>query len=68
MDNKINKKEQCKYYVYDNAECEFITENGHMAIVSEDFVKEITKDLNITYLSFVKKEDYEDMYGVVIEG
>lgn len=58
------RRKKRRYYVFDNATDEFIMENGELAIVSEDFVKEIKKDINLTFITFVRKEDYDKFYSL----
>ena len=47
-----------RYYAYDRKEGRFVTVDGELAEVSEGFKKEMT-DMNMSYMIFVKKEDYE---------
>lgn len=54
------KEEYQRYYVFDNADNKFIEDNGELAIVGEKFVNELHKEINVRFLTFVKKEDYDN--------
>lgn len=51
-------KKENRYYAYDKKEGKFVTVDGELAEVSESFKREMT-DMNMSYMIFVKKEDYE---------
>lgn len=50
----------CRYYVFDKYTNEFIEENGELATVSEKFVKDMKKDIKVSYLTFIEEGDLED--------
>lgn len=52
------RKNENKYYAYDKKEGRFVTVDGELAEVSESFKNEMN-DMNVSYMIFVKKEDYE---------
>lgn len=52
------KKNDNRYYAYDRKEGKFVTVDGELAEVSESFKNEM-KDMNVSYMIFVKKEDYD---------
>lgn len=56
----MKKKDCCRYYVFDKHANEFIEENGELATVSEEFVKDMKRDIKISYLTFIEKNDLED--------
>lgn len=56
----MKKKDCCRYYVFDKYTNEFIEENGELATVSEEFVKDMKRDIKVSYLTFIEKSDFED--------
>lgn len=56
----MKSKDCCRYYVFDKYENEFIEENGELATVSEKFVKDMKKDIKVSYLTFIEEGDLED--------
>lgn len=66
----MSEKKECKYYVFDNEYNKFIEDDGELAIVGEKFVKEISEEMNLSYLTFIKKEDYDEFLrtGTYAEG
>lgn len=56
----MKKKDCCRYYVFDKYTNEFIEENGELATVSEEFVENMKRDIKISYLTFIEKNDFED--------
>ena len=56
----MKKKDCCRYYVFDSYTNEFIEENGELATVSEEFVKDMKRDIRVSYLTFIEKSDFED--------
>ena len=63
----MKKKDCCRYYVFDEYTNEFIEENGELAIVSEDFVKDMKRDVRVSYLTFIEKSDLEDFVNAQIK-
>ena len=57
----------CRYYVFDEYANEFIEENGELATVSEEFVKEMKRDIKVSYLTFIEKSDFEDFVNTQIK-
>lgn len=53
----MSKKEN-RYYAYDRKEHKFITVDGKLAEVNEDFKKEMI-EMNSSYMIFVRKDDFE---------
>lgn len=58
----------CRYYVFDEYKNEFIEENGELATVSEKFVKDMKKDVAVSYLTFIEERDLEDFVKEQIKG
>lgn len=56
----MSENKECKYYVFDNEDNKFIEDDCGLAMVGEKFVKEINEEINIRYLTFIKKKDYEE--------
>ena len=56
----MKKKDCCRYYIFDKYANEFIEENGELATVSEEFVKDMKRDIKVSYLTFIEKSDFED--------
>ena len=56
----MKKKDCCRYYVFDKHTKEFIKENGELATVSEEFVRDMERDIRVLYLTFIEKSDFED--------
>lgn len=52
------KNRECKYYAYDKKEHRFITVDGRLAEVNEDFKREMI-EMNSSYMIFVRKDDFE---------
>lgn len=52
------EKLECKYYVYDLAYKKFIMIDGELAEIGQGFVDELNA-INVSYLKFVKKDEYE---------
>ena len=63
----MKKKDCCRYYVFDKYKNEFIEENGELATVSEDFVKDMKRDIRVSYLTFIEKSDFEDFVNTQIK-
>lgn len=55
--NNMSESED-RYYAYDKKQGKFVTVDGRLAEVSESFKKDMI-DMNVSYMIFVKKEDYE---------
>lgn len=66
----MKKKDCCRYYVFDKHTKEFIKENGELATVSEEFVRDMEKDIRVLYLTFIEKSDFEDFVNarMIAEG
>ena len=62
----MKKKDCCRYYIFDKYANEFIEENGELATVSEEFVKDMKRDIKISYLTFIEKSDLEDFVNAQI--
>ena len=60
-------KDCCRYYVFDEYTNEFIEENGELATVSEEFVKDMRRDIKVSYLTFIEKNDFEDFVNTQIK-
>ena len=56
----MKKKDYCRYYIFDKYTNEFIEENGELATVGEEFVKDMKRDIKVSYLTFIEKSDFED--------
>ena len=63
----MKKKDCCRYYVFDKYTNEFIEENGELATVSEEFVKDMKRDIKLSYLTFIEKSDFEDFVNTQIK-
>ena len=63
----MKKKDCCRYYVFDEYTNKFIEENGELATVSEDFVKDMKRDIKVSYLTFIKRNDFENFVNAQIE-
>lgn len=63
----MKKKDCCRYYVFDEYTNKFIEENGELATVSEDFVKDMKRDIRVSYLTFIKRNDFENFVNAQIE-
>lgn len=63
----MKKKDCCRYYVFDKYANEFIEENGELATVSEEFVKDMKRDIRVSYLTFIEKSDLEDFVNTQIK-
>ena len=63
----MRKKDCCRYYVFDKYTNEFIEENGELATVSEEFVKDMKRDIKLSYLTFIEKSDFEDFVNTQIK-
>ena len=62
------KKKDCgRYYVFDEYTNKFIEENGELATVSEDFVKDMKRDIRVSYLTFIERNDFEDFVNTQIK-
>lgn len=48
-----------RYYAYDKKEGKFVTVDGELAEVGEKFKQEML-DMNITYITFISKDEYEE--------
>ena len=60
----MEKKNCCRYYVFDKYTNEFIEENGELATVSEEFVKDMKRDVRVSYLTFIERNDFENFVNV----
>ena len=60
----MKKKDCCRYYVFDEYTNEFIEENGELATVSEEFVKDMKRDVRVSYLTFIERNDFENFVNV----
>lgn len=60
-------KDCCRYYVFDKHTKEFIKENGELATVSEEFVRDMERDIRVLYLTFIEKNDFEDFVNTQIK-
>ena len=60
------KKDCCRYYVFDEYSNEFIEENGELATVSEEFVKDMKRDIKESYLTFIEKSEFDDFVNTQI--
>ena len=56
----MKKKDCCRYYIFDKYTNEFIEENGELATVGEESVKDMKRDIKVSYLTFIEKSDFED--------
>lgn len=56
----MEKNDCCRYYVFDKHTKEFIKENGELATVSEEFVRDMERDIRVLYLKFIEKNEFED--------
>lgn len=56
----MKNKDCCRYYVFDEYTNKFIEENGELATVSEEFVKDMKRDIRVSYLTFIERNDLED--------
>lgn len=56
----MEKKDCFRYYVFDKHTKEFIKENGELATVSEEFVRDMERDIRVLYLTFIEKNEFED--------
>ena len=63
----MGKKDCCRYYVFDKHTKEFIKENGEFATVSEEFVRDMERDIRVLYLTFIEKNDFEDFVNAQIK-
>ncbi len=63
----MKKKDCCRYYVFDEYTNEFIEENGELATVSEEFVKDMKRDIKVLYLTFIEKSEFEDFFNARIK-
>ena len=63
----MKKKDCCRYYVFDEYTNKFIEENGELATVSEDFVKDMKRDIRVSYLTFIKRNDFDNFVNAQIE-
>lgn len=63
----MKKKDCCRYYVFDEYTNKFIEENGELATVSEDFVKDMKRDIRVSYLTFIEKSNFEDFVNTQIK-
>ena len=63
----MRSKDCCRYYVFDKYTNEFIEENGELATVSEEFVKDMKRDIKLSYLTFIEKSDFEDFVNTQIK-
>ena len=63
----MRKKDCCRYYVFDEYANKFIEENGELATVSEEFVKDMKRDIRVSYLTFIERNDFEDFVNTQIK-
>lgn len=63
----MEKKDCCRYYVFDKHTKEFIKENGELATVSEEFVRDMERDIRVLYLTFIEKSYFEDFVNAQIK-
>lgn len=63
----MKNKDCCRYYVFDEYTNKFIEENGELATVSEEFVKDMKRDIRVSYLTFIERNDFEDFVNTQIK-
>lgn len=63
----MKKKDCCRYYVFDEYANEFIEENGELATVNEEFVKDMKRDIRVSYLTFIERNDFEHFVNAQIK-
>lgn len=63
----MKKKDCCRYYIFDKYTNEFIEENGELATVGEEFVKDMKRDIRVSYLKFIEESDFEDFVNAQIK-